>query len=100
LNTEEIKEDIEPIKMYILLRDDYNNEFINRKDVMFKKQLFILSDDEKPEQNIEIGPDNKTFILNFVSDYHKELFNLSIVFGNSNNLILIRNSIIVKSKVT
>ena len=98
--TEEIKEDIEPIKMYILLRDDYNNEFINRKDVMFKKQLFILSNDEKPEQNIEIGPDNKTFILNFVSDYHKELFNLSVVFENSNNLILIRNNIIVKSKVT
>ena len=97
--TKEISEDIEPIIISIILRDVYNNEFINKKDIMFKKQLFVLIGDEKPEQNIEIDPDNKTFILNFVSDYHKELLNLTIAFNNSNDLIEIANNIIVTLKV-
>jgi len=97
--TKEISQDIEPIIISIILRDDYNNEFIDKKDIMFKKQLFVLIGDEKPEQNIEMGPDNKTFILNFVSDYHKELLNLTIAFNNSNDLIEIANNIIVTLKV-
>ena len=97
--TKEINEDIEPIIISILLRDDYNNEFIDRKDIMFKKQLFVLVGDEKPEQNIEMAPDNKTYIINFVFEYHKELLNLTIAFNNSNDLIEIANNIIITVKV-
>ena len=97
--TNEIKEDIEPIELSLLLRDDYNNEFINRKDVDFKNLLIVMNGNEKPEQNIEIGPDNKTFIINFVTDYHKESLNLSVVFNTDNDTILIRDNIIVKINV-
>ena len=78
----------------------YNNEFINRKDLMFKRQLLIMNVDEKPEQNIEIEQGDKEIIIIFVSDYHNKLFNLSIVFNNPDNLIPIKNNIIVKLKFT
>jgi hypothetical protein len=66
---------------------------------MYKKQLFVMKGDEKPEQNIELGADNRTFIINFVSDYHQDSFNLSVAFNNSNDLVLIKNNIIVKINV-
>jgi hypothetical protein len=59
-----------------------------------------MSGDEKPEQNIIFDEGNKTYILRFVSDYHKELFNLSVVFNNTNNLTVFADNIIVKLNVT
>ena len=97
--TKEINEDIEPITLSLILRDVYNNEFIDKKEIVFKKQLFVMNGNEKPEQNIELGADNKTFIINFVSNYHQDSFNLSVVFNNSNDLIPIKNNITVKVKV-
>ena len=97
--TKEINEDIQPITLSLILRDVYNNVFIDKKDIMYKKQLFVMKGDEKPEQNIELGADNRTFIINFVSDYHQDSFNLSVAFNNSNDLVLIKNNIIVKINV-
>ena len=50
LKYKKINEDIETIKLYLLL---------------------VFNGKEKPEQNIEKGVDNKTFIINSVSDYHQ-----------------------------
>ena len=96
--TQNINEDIQPIEVYILLKDDYNN-IIYRNDILYKKQLFIMYDDEKPEQNIDINLENKTFILNFVSDYNRESFNLKIYFNYSGNLTLIKDELIVNVNI-
>ena len=40
----------------------------------------------------EIGSSNKILIINLVSDYHNELFSLSVIFNNSDNLIPIKNN--------
>ena len=72
---------------------------ISRKDIEYKKELFIMNGDEKPEQNIDLNIDNDTYILNFVSDYHNSSFNLSVYFNNSNDLILLKKEIIVQLKV-
>ena len=94
-----INEDVDPIEIHMILRDMYNNT-ITAKSIEYKKQLFIMSGDEKPEQNIIFDEGNKTYILRFVSDYHKELFNLSVVFNNTNNLTVFADNIIVKLNVT
>ena len=96
--TQNINEDIQPIEVYILLKDDYNN-IIYRNDILYKKQLFIMYDDEKLEQNIDINQENKTFILNFVSDYNRESFNLKIYFNYSGNLTLIKDELIVNVNI-
>ena len=96
--TDLIIEDIQPITIYLAIKDDYQN-YIYRKDIVYKRQLFIMNQNEKPEQNIEMDFDNKTYILSFVSDYKNSSFNLSVYFNNSNELILMKNDIIVESKV-
>lgn len=65
--TEIISEDLEPVIISTILRHEFNNEFINKKNIFYKKQLFIMVGEEKPEQNIELDSDNKTFILKYVS---------------------------------
>ena len=99
--TEIINEDLVPVVISIILRDKFNNEFINRKNIVYKKQLFIMVGEEKPEQNIELDSDNKTFILKYVSEKREDSLNLSIAFNDSdnNNLILIKNNIIVKYNI-
>ena len=96
--TKEINEDIQPIEIYLKIKDNYMN-VISRKDIEYKKELFIMNGDEKPEQNIDLNIDNDTYILNFVSDYHNSSFNLSVYFNNSNDLILLKKEIIVQLKV-
>ena len=75
--TNQITDDIQPIKIYLTIKDDYLN-YIYRKDIVYKRQLFIMNQNEKPEQNIDMDFDNKTYILSFVSDYHNSSFNLSV----------------------
>ena len=93
-----IADDIQPIIIYLKIKDDYLN-YIYRKDIVYKRQLFIMNQNEKPEQNIEMDNDNKTYILYYVSDYHNSSLNLSIYFNNSNELILMKSNIIVHSNV-
>ena len=97
--TESIDEDLDPIIISVLLRDAYNNTFINRKDVLFKKKLFIMIGNEKPEQNIELDSDNKTYILKYVSEQRESSLNLTVAFNNSNDLIIIENNITVKFNI-
>ena len=96
--TNMITEDIEPIKVYLTMQDIYKN-IMNRIDITYKKNLFIMLGDEKPEQNIEFDASNKTYILSFVSDYHNSSFNLSVYFNDSNNLMLMKNDLVVQLKV-
>ena len=88
-----------PIIISVLLRDIYNNTFTNRKDVLYKKQLFILVGDEKPEQNIELDSDNKTYILRYVSEKRESSLNVTVAFNNSGDLLIIENNIIVKFNI-
>ena len=99
--TNQIEEDIQPIKIYLTLKDDYKND-INRNDIVYKRQLFLMNEDEneKPEQNIDLEEGNKTYILSFIPDYNNiSSFNLSVYFNNSNELILIKKDIIVRLKI-
>ena len=97
--TESIEEDLDPIVISVLLRDIYNNTFTNRKDVLYKKKLFIMIDDEKPEQNIELDSDNKTYILKYVSEKNESSLNLTLAFNNSGDLLIIENNIIVNFNI-
>ena len=99
--TNQIYEDIQPIQIYLALKDD-NSNYIYRKDIVYKRQLFIMNEDEleKPEQNIDFDEENKTYILSFNPDYNNiSSFNLSIYFNNSNELFVIKNNIIVQIKI-
>ena len=80
------------------MQDIYSN-IMNRIDITYKKNLFIMNGDEKPEQDIEFDASNKTYILSFVSDYHNSSFNLSVYFNDSSNLMLMKNDLVVQLKV-
>jgi len=97
--TEIIDEDLDPIIISVILRDAFNNEFINRKDVLYKKNLFMIVGNEKPEQTIELDSDYKTYVLKYVPENKKESLNITVVFNDSNILLPIETNIIVKLNI-
>ena len=97
--TKHIYNDIEPINIYIILKDDYFN-IINQKDIAYKKQLVAMIGNENIDQNIHLNTENKTYIISFVTDYHVSSINISLFYNNSNDLILIKSGLIVQSHVT
>jgi len=97
-HTKHIYKDIEPIKVYVILKDDYKNVILN-KDIAYKKQILAMIGNEAIEQNIDINEENKTYIISFVSDYHNSNLNLDIYFNNSNDLILLKKDLGVELHV-
>ena len=96
--TKHIYKDIEPIKVYLILKDDYNN-VIFKKDIAYKKQVLAMIENEAIEQNIDVNEENKTYIISFVSDYHNSNLNMVIYFNNSNDLILLKKDLGVELHV-
>ena len=98
--TEKIVDDVQPIIILVIIKDDYLN-YIFRKDIAYKRQLFVMIQDEKPEQNIDMDPSNKAYILYFYPNYqnYTSPLNLSIYYNNSNELILMKSDIIVQIKI-
>lgn len=98
--TQTITDDTEPVSVKVRLVDIYGNEFINRKDVIDRKKLYMMIGDEKPIQDITIDSDNQTFILNYYIEKEEDL-NIEIKYKNNSNssIISIGNKLSVKYNI-
>ena len=96
--TKNIYNDIDPIQIYIKLKDIYFND-IHTKNIEYKKALFPTINNEKVEFNIDLIQESKTYIISLYPDYNQKPISMDIYFNNSDEEVLIKSGLIVQNHV-